>query len=393
LTSASPSLLAPGADGAPFSNAAVLRALVDVESAYLRALVAAGIAPSSVGSLAEVELPDAEAIATAARETGNPIIPLLTHLKSRVDADTAEWLHRGATSQDIVDSALVLLVARARPAIDAALAQTIAALARLADEHRGTVAAARTLTQHSTPTTLGLRFATWLSGVLDARDALAATPLPAQLGGASGTLAALVEVAGAERAAAVPAAFAEQLGLAAASPWHSSRTPITRIGDALCGVTDALGMVAANVLTLARTEIGELAEPVAEGRGGSSAMPQKRNPVLSVLIRGNALRAPGLLSTLHSAAALSVDERADGAWHAEWATLGELVALASGSASLAAELSAGLTVDTERVAANLAMTGDGILAERASISGTTGSPADYLGLSDRIIDTVLARAS
>jgi 3-carboxy-cis,cis-muconate cycloisomerase len=390
-------LLSPATAGldAVVSDGSILRALIQVEGAYLKALVNAGIAPSTVRSLEgldlpDLDLPDLDQLARAARGGGNPIIPLLTHLRSQVDPETATWLHRGATSQDILDSALMLTALRARAVILTQLGATIAALAELAERHRGTVAAARTLGQHSTPTTWGLRFATWLDGVLDARDALAAVVLPAQLGGASGTLAALVELSDTTRAAAVKADFAAQLQLAEAAPWHTSRAPVTRLGDALTGVTDALGVIAANVATLARTEIAELREPTAEGRGGSSAMPQKQNPVLSVLIRSLSLRAPGLNSTLHLCAANAVDERPDGAWHAEWPTLRELLRLAIGASTLAAELTAGLAVDEDAVGKNLGL--DDILAEQRSISGDSSGPEGYLGLSDQLIDAALERA-
>ena len=385
-------LLSPGTAGGDgiVSDPAIALALIQVEDAYLRALVATGIAPQTVGTLESIGLRDLDSLARDARETGNPMVPLLAQLRPQLDPETAKWLHKGATSQDIVDSALMVTALRARAMILTQLGATIASLASLADEHRGTVAAARTLTQHSTPTTWGLRFATWLGTVLDARDALAAVTLPAQLGGASGTLAALVELAGAQRAAQVPAAFAEQLGLAASAPWHTSRAPVTRLGDALAGVTDALGVIAANVATQSRTEIAELAEPTQEGRGGSSAMPQKHNPVLSILIRGNALRAPGLVGTLHLCAANAVDERPDGAWQAEWPTLRELMRLAIGSANLAAELTAGLSVNTEAVAKNLAL--DDILAEQRAIAGASTTPAGYLGLNAELIDAAIARA-
>lgn len=385
-------LFSPGSASELVTDAALVRALIEVEDAHLRALGASGVAPASLGSLAGVPLPELDSLVIAARDSGNPVIGLLAHLRGHVDDETATWLHRGLTSQDVIDSALMLLAKRARQRIGADLAATIDALDRHTAEHRDTVAVARTLTKHATPTTWGLRFAGWLAAVLDARDDLDAVSLPAQVGGAAGTLAALVEVAGADRAAAVSTAFAEQLGLAPALPWHSRRSPITRLGDSLCGVTDALGMIASNVLTLTRTEIGEVAEPAVEGRGGSSTMPNKRNPVLSVQVRANSLRAPGLLSTLHVCSAASVDERSDGAWHAEWATLAQLIALAGGSARLTAELTAGLTVDPARTAANLAATGDDILAERAAISGVHGNAGDYLGLAREFVDATLKRA-
>ena len=388
-------LLSPATAGADdlVADSAIRLALIDVETGYLRALEDAGISPRGLASrMATVDVPVSVDLARRAVLGGNPVIPLLADLCAALPDDVAAWVHRGATSQDILDSALMLTAHRARVALLARLDETVDALARLADEHRGTAAAARTLTQHSTPTTWGLRFATWLGTVLDARDDLANLALPAQLGGASGTLASLVALSDGATAARVPALFAAHLGLAESRPWHTSRAPVTRLGDALVAVTGALGVIASNVATLGRPEIAEIAEPVAHGRGGSSAMPQKQNPVLSVLIRSTALRAPGLGSTLHLCAATAVDERPDGAWHAEWPTLRELLRLTLGATTIAAELAAGLTVDVERAKANLALTGADIVAERAALTGSAGEPANYTGLSDHLIDAAIARA-
>jgi 3-carboxy-cis,cis-muconate cycloisomerase len=171
-----------------------------------------------------------------------------------------------------------------------------------------------------------------------------------------------------------------------------ARSSVTRLGDALAGVADVYGTIAANVATLTRTEIAEVSEPTGEGRGTSSAMPQKRNPVYSVLLRSLSLRAPGLASTLHVAAASFVDERPDGAWHAEWPTIRELLRIVLGGAALLDDLTAGLTVDVDRAAENLAVTGDDILAERKKLGGAAGIAADYVGLSSAFIDTAIARA-
>lgn len=384
-------LLSPATAGsdAVVSDSAVLQALVDVEIGYLRALVTAGIAPASAAEALDGPGIAAAELALRARSGGNPVIPLVADLRAAVSPDAAPWIHRGATSQDILDTALILTAHRARAQALTALDHAAASLAVLANAHRSTVAAARTLTQHSTPTTYGLRFATWLTALLDARDALTAVSLPAQLGGASGTLASLVEIADATRAAAMPMAFAAQLGLAPPpAPWHITRATITRLGDALVGVTDVFGLIGGNIATLSRTEIAELSDAAP---GSSSTMPQKQNPVGSVLLRSLSLRAPGLASTLHVAAATSVDERPDGAWHAEWPTLRELLRLVVGGAARLEELTAGLTVNTAAVASNLALTGDDILAERVALSGTSGTPADYVGLSDLFIDAAIER--
>ncbi len=375
-------LLSPataGSDGI-VSDTAVLQALVDAESAYLRALVAVGIAPVAV----ELTTPDLASILLRARNGGNPVIPLIAELRTQATPDVAAWIHRGATSQDILDTALMLTAQRARGLILDRLEASIASLATLSETHRGTVAAARTLTQHAVPTTYGLRFATWLTTLLDARDALAAVSLPVQLGGAGGTLASLVELGGLEKAVEMPAAFAREVGLEHSAPWHVSRAPVTRLGDALVGLTDAFGTIGANVATLSRTEIAELSEP---SPGGSSTMPQKQNPVLSVLLRSVSLRAPGLASTLHVAAASFVDERPDGAWHAEWPTLRELLRLAVGGGARLAELLTGLTVNLDSVARNEKI--DDLRAEQRSFGGSEGT---YTGLSDHFIDLAIERA-
>lgn len=365
------------------TDAAVLAALVAAEIALTRAWVRVGVAPEGAaeeaaaalggsGSDAAGDLPDvswlsAAELAIAARAGGNPVIPLVGELQHRVPAQARVWVHRGATSQDILDSALMLTARRVGALIVADLAALEILLASIAGTHRDEVAAARTLGQHAVPTTVGLRAANWLRGVTRARSRLAGTlaELPAQLGGAAGSLAAFVQIGGADAAARLPAAFAAELGLAAPeAPWHTARWPVTELGDALTQVADALGVIAADIVTLSRTEIGELAEGTG---GGSSAMPQKRNPAAAVLVRSAALRAPHLSATLHTAAALAVDERPDGAWHAEWPTLRELLRLARGSAATAVELVGGIRFDPAATARNLAMTDGLIVAERVAL--------------------------
>ena len=362
------------------TDAAYLDALVTAEVALARAYREVGIAPAEAVDEIEAEFGwqgglrgcpdhgvDLAALAAASLAGGNPVIPLVARLKERVSDDARTWVHRGATSQDIVDTAVMLLARNATSKVVAALAHTEVSLRSLARSRRDEVAAARTLTQHAVPTTVGLRAAAWLRGVARAKERVQTVEqhLPAQLGGAAGTLASFAEIAGPGPAADLPAAFARELGLAAPdAPWHTTRWPITELGDALVQAIDAVGKIAGDVATLSRTEIGELAEG---SGGGSSAMPQKRNPAASVLIRSAALRAPQLGATLHLASAVAADERPDGAWHAEWPTLRELLRLALGATAHASALVADLHVDTDAVARNLRATGGLIVAERLSL--------------------------
>jgi 3-carboxy-cis,cis-muconate cycloisomerase len=248
---------------------------------------------------------------------------------------------------------------------------------------------ARTLTQHAVPTTFGLKVAGWLTGVVNSYDDVAALRFPVQLGGAAGTLAAAVELGldvGKARAS-----LAAQVGLADTPPWHTTRSPVTRIGDALVGCTDAWGRVANDVLTLSRPEIGELSEATG---GGSSTMPHKANPVLSVLVRRAALTTPQLAATLHLAAAESVDERADGAWHGEWATMRTLVRRTLTAGSQVTDLLEGLQVHADRMAATLASAGTLVRSEQQTMADLVGHEAtgDYLGASGALVDEALELA-
>ena len=394
--------------GATMTEASFLAAMVRVEEAWLAGLVAAGIAPyAAKADLAGLVGPgDVEALSVASEAGGNPVIPLVALLRNRIresNADAARWVHRGLTSQDVVDTALMLCLRDAVDLVHDELRGQVEALSRLADAHRSTVMAGRTLTQHAVPITFGLKVSGWLTGVLDAADALGRTRsgLAAQVGGAAGTLAAVTQLARTaalddpvEVAVTLADGLANALGLAARPPWHTSRRPVTAVGDALVAVTDAWGRIAADVATLGRPEIGELAEPDVAGRGGSSTMPQKQNPVLSVLVRRAALTAPGLGATLHTAAALAVDERPDGSWHAEWATLRTLARQTVVAGSQTTELVSGLRVDAQRMAETVATAGDALMAEQRSVAGDDagGRPQDYLGATDRFVDLARARA-
>jgi len=412
-------LLWPGDEraGALFSGPAVLAAMVRVEAAWLAALVSAGIAgPAALDDLSGlIDDDDVAAVAEGAESGGNPVIPLLSLLRDRLrerNPGAATWLHRGLTSQDVLDTALMLCVAEVLRRLRHELGTQAHALATLARTYRATPMVGRTLTQHAVPITFGVKAATWLTGVLDAADDLDTLEPTAQFGGAAGTLAAPTVLAGRagltdppRRAIELTEHTARSLGLRARTPWHTSRGPITRIGDGLVRCTDAFGHIAGDVLTLSRPEIGELAEPAAAGRGGSSTMPHKANPVLSVLVRRAALAAPHTAAQLHLAAAESRDERPDGAWHLEWPALRTLCRRTVTAAAQTSELVTGLRVHPDRMLATLEAAGPDVLAERRALDALPGAastsdadgpgtdePDSYLGATDLIIDAVLDRA-
>jgi 3-carboxy-cis,cis-muconate cycloisomerase len=342
-------------------DTAFLQAMLDAEAALTRALAALGHAPpSAVQALSEAaraERFDVRTLALRAREGGNPVIPLVADLRAAVGADAAPYVHRGATSQDVLDTAAMLVASRTVRALCDDLIAAARNLASLARGHRDTAMPGRTLTQHAVPTTFGLKAAGWRSLVLDAHERLTAVRLPAQLGGAAGTLAAFGELA----SGSLLAAFAREAGLAEpVLPWHTLRTPIADLAGALAFTAGALGKLAADVLVLSRTEIGEVTE--ASG-GGSSAMPHKSNPVRATLIAAAARQVPALATVLYGSMTAE-DERPSGAWHAEWQTLRETLRLAGGAAENAAQLTANLRVHPERMRANLDLTEGLIVSER-----------------------------
>ena len=371
-------LLWPGDErgGDHLTEGSFLRAMVKVEGAWLDVL-----------GVAHGPLPEIDPATVPSENAGNPVVGMVSILRERLDADAARWVHRGLTSQDVVDSALMVLLRDAVSEVRRDLRQQIGMLADLAETHRTTPMVGRTLTQHAVPTTFGIKVAGWLTAVLDAEEDLASLAFPVQLGGAAGTLAAVVEL-GLDPTAARDQ-LADALGLTPSMPWHTARAPITRVGDAAVGCTDAWGRIANDVLGLSRPEIGELAE--GDG-GGSSTMPHKRNPVLSALIRRAALAAPQLAATLHVAAGNSVDERAAGAWHAEWATVATLVRRTVVAGSQASDLLAGLRVQADRMAATLGTADIG--SEQQSMAELAGHEPSrgYRGATDEIIDAALDRA-
>ena len=364
-------------------------ALVAAEVALLRAWAAAGVAPQAVADEAAnvfgwdgerhtcTVRPIATAdLATQASGSGTPVIGLVTAMRAATTADVAAWIHRGPTSQDIIDTALMRVAVDVGIEVIDRLDATCSALDTFAAQHADQPVAARTLTQHAVPTTMGLRARQWSTGLGRAAQRLRAvlSETPAQLAGAGGTLAAFADIASAEGrdratsldlATRLPGIFASEMGLATPpTPWHTSRWPVTELGDALVQAADALGTFATDVATLSRTEIGELRD---SAPGGSSSMPHKQNPAAAVLVRSAAIRAPHVGATLHTCAALASDERPDGAWHAEWPTLQELLRLVLAASTRGAALARGLEMDTERATANLNLTGAAILSERLSI--------------------------
>jgi 3-carboxy-cis,cis-muconate cycloisomerase len=341
-----------------------LQAMLDAEAGLARALERAGLAPAGAGEAVTraarandfdiAELGDLSAL------TGNPVPGLARALAVKVGGQQGRAVHRGATSQDILDTAAMLL---ARTAIDAAradLTAAAAAAAALATEHRTTPMIGRTLLQQAVPVTFGAVAAGWLAALDAAITGLAETRrtrLAVQFGGAAGTLASL-----GPDGIRVKAMLADELQLADPPvPWHTERLRIIDVGVAMARVTAALSKIARDVTLLAQTEVAE----VAEGSGGPSAMPNKINPIAAVAILGCAKQAPGLLATL-VASAEQEHQRAAGAWHAEWQPFGQLLQVAASAASWGGELLANLEVDTGKMAANLTAAGGLPLAERVS---------------------------
>ncbi|MFI6350279.1 adenylosuccinate lyase family protein [Streptomyces sp. NPDC050560] len=376
-----PGLLSPVWAATPVvdavSDGAWLQAMLDAEAALSRAQARLGTVPTAAAQIiteaARADRLDLVALARQGRESANPVVALVREFTAVVaarDAEAARYVHRGSTSQDILDTATVLVVRRALRLMRGDLERVTEALAVLAREHRDTLMAGRTLALHAVPTTFGLKAAGWRHLVLDAvhkLDVLDAE-LPVQLGGAAGTLAGYLthapEADPGGYAEELTEAFAAELGLSAPLvPWHVLRTPMVDAATAAAFLCGALGKIAVDVLSLARTEVGEVHEPAPSGRGASSAMPHKRNPVLATALRSAALQAPQLAATVLGCLP-SEDERSAGAWHAEWEPLRGVLRLAGGSAHQAVELVSHLSVEPERMRDNTGITGGQMVSER-----------------------------
>jgi len=357
-------------------GAAWLRAMLDTEAALARALERAGLAPAGAGAAVTAAARAAAAatgpfdLGVLGRQSalyGNPVPGLVAALRKAVPPDAADTVHQGATSQDIIDTAAMLLARDALGAIAADLAAAAGACAGLAAAHRDTLMAGRTLLQQAVPVTFGLVAAGWLTGLDEAGETVVrvrADRLAVQFGGATGTLASL----GGD-GPAVARLLAGELGLALpVLPWHTDRSRIVEVAAACAGAGGALAKIARDVTLLTQSEVGEVREGGGSGgerRGGSSAMPHKQNPVAAVAILGCTRRVPGLAATL-IAAAEQEHQRAAGAWHAEWETYADLLRVTGSAASWAADLTGGLIVDPARMRANLDATGGLPLAERVA---------------------------
>ena len=396
-------LLWPGDQraGEHMTDRALLHSMVAVESAWLSALGAAGLVPVANVDLGQlVGETDCEWLDATAEGAGNPVVGLVALLRQRAAPALSPWIHRGLSSQDIVDTALMLMLRGVIDDIGIQLATQISTLCTLATAHRGAPMVARTLSQQAAPTTFGAKVASWLNGVLDAQERLGALSTPVQFGGAVGNWSGTVELARLRTGATDPAELVERVGRSAATtlgldfrlPWLTARAPITTAADALVACTDSWGRIASDIVILARPEIGELSEPAIEGRGKSSSMPHKRNPILSILIRRAALATPPLAAALHIAAALANDDRPDGAWHAEWDTLRILARRTVVAGSQCAELLTGLQVHVTQMARNLEAAD--VLGEQRTIAGVAESQpsATYFGAVELLVDESLRRA-
>ncbi|WP_085712973.1 MULTISPECIES: 3-carboxy-cis,cis-muconate cycloisomerase [unclassified Pseudomonas] len=355
-----------------FCDQGRVQAMLDFEAALARAEARVGVIPASAVAAIEnacrAELFDFAALGEAIATAGNSAIPLVKALGKRIaasDAEAERYVHLGATSQDVMDSGLVLQLRQALALIEAELAQLASSLATQAQRHAATPLAGRTWLQHATPVTLGMKIAGWLGAVTRSRQRLRELKprlLVLQFGGASGTLAAL-----GEQALPIARALAEELNLTLPEqPWHTQRDRIVEFGAVLGLIAGSLGKLGRDISLLMQTEAAEVFEPSAPGKGGSSTMPHKRNPVGAAVLIGAATRVPGLVSTLFSAMPQE-HERSLGLWHAEWETLPEICCLVSGALQQARLLADGLEVDAARMGRNLELTQGLVLAEAVSI--------------------------
>jgi 3-carboxy-cis,cis-muconate cycloisomerase len=359
-----------------FSARATVQGMLDFENALARAQAQVGVIPAehaaTISAKCRAELFDVDALANAATKAGNVAIPLikaLTALVAKENESAARYVHWGATSQDAIDTGMVLQLKQTLDFFDAKLLQLSDACAVHADKHRHTIMVGRTWLQHATPITFGLKAAGWLSAIERHRTRMAECRtrlLVIQFGGASGTLASL-----GERGLEVAKELARELKLnVPAASWHTQRDSFVEFASVSGMLNGSLGKIARDISFMMQTEIGEAFEPAEEGRGGSSTMPHKRNPVSCAVVLSAATRLPGLVSTMLSAMPQE-HERGLGGWHAEWETLAQICQITSGALEHTVFMLKGLEIDAARMRANLDITQGLIFAEAASMALAT----------------------
>ncbi len=377
--------------GSPEAQA---KRMLAFEAALARAQAAAGVIPAHAAEqidricLHNAET-DQESVIDLVRlqrdavTAGNLAIPFVKQLTAKVaesDAEAARFVHWGSTSQDVLDSALVMQLRAATLLLASELSKLCDAVASLVESHSDTPMAGRTLLQQALPITFGVKAAGWLDALGRHHERLMrahATISVLQFGGAAGTLASL-----GDRAGAVARALAEELDLALpAVPWHTHRDRVVEVAT-VCGLlVGTLGKIARDIELAAQTEVGELREPAAPGRGGSSTLPHKRNPVACTYVVAAATRMPGLVATMLSAM-LQEHERAAGAWQAEWDVMPEILQLTAASLAHLHEVAAGLEIDTKRMRTNLDLTQGQLMAEAVTLA--LGSALGRMAAHDRV---------
>jgi 3-carboxy-cis,cis-muconate cycloisomerase len=350
-----------------FSDQARLAAMLRVEAALARAQASLGIVPdelaAAIAALDPASL-DTDMLGRQTAVAGVPTIPFVKAVQGRLAPELERAFHKGATTQDVIDTALVLQIREALDLVDRDLAAILEGLSRLADAHRATPCAGRTYGQHAAPVTFGFKVAGWLSGISDAAaqlPRLRARVLVASLGGPVGTLAGM-----GDDGPEVLAAFARELRLGVTPmAWHTLRGRVAETGTWIAIQIGALAKMATDVVQLATTEVAEVSEPPIPGRGGSTAMPHKRNPVSSTIILAAHAVAKGHAASLIDAMA-AAHERPAGAWHGEWHAVSSLFGLASGALREARTLATGLVVDAGRMRRNLDATAGLLFADAAA---------------------------
>jgi 3-carboxy-cis,cis-muconate cycloisomerase len=366
-------MFSSGAMRAACDDVAYLQAMLDFEAALARAEAAVGVIPQSaaapIGGACKAAAFDLESLAEAATRSGNLAIPLvkaLTAAVAKADPEAARFVHWGATSQDVIDTATMLVLRTAIDALLADLDRAITGFAGLARAHRNTAMVARTWLQHALPMPFGLKLAEYAAALSRSRarlKRLRQEGLALQFGGAAGTLAAL-----GDKGLSVADRLADELKLPLPdAPWHTHRDRIAEAASVLAILAGSCGKIARDVSLLMQTDVAEAFEPAGVGRGGSSTMPHKRNPVAAASALGAATMAPNLAATIF-AAQVQEHERSAGPWHAEWPTLPTLLLVTSGALAATVDLAEGLEVDAHRMRQNLDATGGLIMAEAASMA-------------------------